>query len=115
VALVLLGSGSSPASGAGWDSDRPGLRVVDRDPLVLAGRRFEPRERVRLTVVSGGERHALKVRATPDGKFVARFAAVRLDRCSGSLAVSAVGSAGSRAGFRLERLHCAGAAVARVS
>jgi hypothetical protein len=112
IALLAAGSlqGARPAERA---AGKPALRIVDRDPLAIAGRRFHADERVRLTVVSGDRKHVVKTRAMADGTFVVRVAGVRLDRCSGALAVSAVGAAGSRASFKLERLHCADAAGLR--
>ena len=109
TALVLLVAGSLQAARPAERvaAGKPALRIVDRDPLAVAGRRFQAGERVRLAVVSGDRKHVVKTRAKADGTFVVRVAGVRLDRCSGALAVSAVGAAGSRASFTLERLHCA--------
>jgi hypothetical protein len=114
VALVLLAAGAAQAGEPAerQDPGRPALRIVERDPLAIAGRRFEAGERVRLAVVSGGEKHVAKVRASSGGTFVVRLAGVRLDRCSGRLVVRAVGAAGSRASFTLERLHCTDASGA---
>ncbi len=112
AALVLLAAGSLQAARPAerTAAGKPALRIVDRDPLAIAGRRFHAGERVRLAVVSGDRKHVVKTRAKADGTFVVRIVGVRLDRCSGALAASAVGAAGSRASFRLERLHCADAA-----
>ena len=112
TALVLLVAGSlQAAEPAGRPAaGKPALRIVDREPLAIAGRGFQASERVRLAVVSGDRKHVVKTRAKADGTFVVRIAGVRLDRCSGALAASAVGAAGSRASFKLERLHCADSA-----
>jgi hypothetical protein len=58
-----------PAAGAG---DRPArLLLVKHAPLVLGGIRFEPQERVRLTVL--GARWTKVVRANAAGRFVVRL------------------------------------------
>jgi hypothetical protein len=114
TAIVVLVAGASAATSGRAVEEHvgggPALRIVGKDPLTIAGRRFQARERVRLTIVSAGQKHVVRVRAKADGTFVAGVDGVVLDRCSGPLSARAIGSAGSRASFSLERLHCSDAA-----
>ena len=88
---------------AGPAHRRPGS-ARDRRPAFPGGR----------ACPAGGRLRGSEARREDTGEgrrdLVVRFVGVRLDRCSGALAATAVGSAGSRASFRLERLHCADAA-----
>ena len=72
-------------------------------PLTVRGIRFEPRERVTLTL-DGGRRGVERVVATRLGGFSATFE-VRLVRCR-TVTVRATGSQGSRAVRQLVRPSC---------
>jgi hypothetical protein len=102
VAAVVVGlaAGASAAR-----SDRPTLRLADRDPVTLVGSRFVSRERVRVTVTVGDERAEKRVVASRRGTFSVSFPALALDRCN-SLFGRAVGSEGSRAAAKLPQPQC---------
>lgn len=102
VGLAALLPGSLDAAGA-----RPALRIVDTDPLTLSGRAFRAHELVRLVVEpEPGEARVRKVRVNDTGRFTLSFQGLRLNRCSGSLEVTATGSKGSKVSFTLNQLHC---------
>jgi hypothetical protein len=98
--LALAGPAGATRSGA-----RPLLRLTDARPVELTGQRFRAAERVRVTVVTGATVRSRLVRASRAGAFVATFAELSADRCSGLSAV-AVGGRGSRASFKLVPLGC---------
>jgi hypothetical protein len=83
----------------------PALRLLDRQPLVLRGRSFLPRELVKVTVTTDAQRSVKRLRATSTGMFTANFVAVELDRCSGMLVV-ATGSRGSQARLKMPQPAC---------
>jgi hypothetical protein len=93
--LAILGLALAACSQvAGMSSRSASLRIVDRDPLVLRGTRFEPGERVRLLIVTS-KPYEKRVRAGEGGAFMARFRA--LSRECGRISIQAVGNHGSRA------------------
>jgi len=92
VARLADGSRSEPERGAK-------LAVVTMKPLTLRGTRFLAAEKVRLTVVAGGDRFVRRTVADRGGSFSQRFLSVTADRCNRLLAV-AVGSRGSRASIK---------------
>jgi hypothetical protein len=67
---------------------------------------FVARERVRLTVSLGERTLARTLVARHTGTFLVVFPAVSYDRCSGELAVRAIGSRGSRVAWELVPLDC---------
>ena len=90
---------------------RAALRIIERDPLTLAGKAFQADEAVRVTVRSGARTPRVRqARADGSGAFRLTFAGMRLDRCSGDLEVTAFGRRGSKVTFALRRLDCGGAA-----
>jgi hypothetical protein len=103
LAVLGLALAASP-TGAGIMSKSASIRIVDRDPLVLRGQRFEPGERVRLLIVAARP-FEKRVRAGEGGGFLARFRGISKDRC-GALYVQAVGNRGSRAEAGLLRFNC---------
>jgi hypothetical protein len=101
AALAIAGSaGATHTKGS-----RPLLRLADSQPVKLSGLRFQPRERVRVSVVARTVRRSRLVRATRTGYFVATFSDLSADRCNGLFA-SAVGGGGSRATFKLVPVGC---------
>jgi hypothetical protein len=102
LALGLAGfaDGSRPRSDRGAK-----LAVVTIEPLTLRGTRFLAAEKVRLTVVAGGDRFVRRPTAGPAGSFTQRVPAANVDRCDRLLAV-AVGSRGSRASIKPFQLAC---------
>lgn len=104
LGLALLLAAASEGAG-----DRPALRIVATDPLTLAGRSFRAGEVVKVIVEPQLRApRTAKARATAAGAFRLAFAGVTVDRCSGDLDVTAVGSKGSRVSFSLRRLLCGG-------
>jgi hypothetical protein len=91
-AAVVL---SPPALSA---SGQPSVRVTHIQPLTVAGRNFQPRERVRVVVVAKRQRLSTVV-ANRRGRFVVRYAFAVGD-CT-ALRVSARGNHGSRASYAL--------------
>jgi hypothetical protein len=81
------------------------LRLVQRSPLVLSGRDFVARERVRVRVTTAGDRAVRRVRASRSGAFRLTFSGLDFDRCNGLSAV-ATGSQGSRATLKRVPLEC---------
>jgi hypothetical protein len=85
---------------------KPRVRLLDPAPLTLRGLDFAPSEYVRVVVRMGARDVVRKLRATEDGAFTSRYPAMRLDRCSGSLEVTATGRRGSRVSWELSPLDC---------
>lgn len=100
VCAVLALTGSA-ALGAGRAAT---LAVADRDPLVIRGTRFLPREKVTL-LVSAPVPRTRTLRAGPRGGFTTVFR-ITLDRCD-ELVVQAIGSRGSRAKVDVGQVACA--------
>jgi len=96
VVAVVLGSGSSADTKA--SAGRARLIPISQDPLRVKGTRFQPRERVKLTVVGTAVRR--RATASSRGSFVVAFPG--LDTCNG-VTVKATGSRGSRAAFNLSQ------------
>jgi hypothetical protein len=104
LALALGVAGSADGTRPRLDRDAK-LALVTVNPLTLRGSRFLAAERIRLTVVAGGNRYVRHTTASSGGSFVQRFPAVMRDRCSRLLAV-AVGARGSRAAIKPFQLGC---------
>jgi hypothetical protein len=103
AALVVLALAFGVAGLADGSRPRPDrgakLTLVTMKPLTLRGTRFLAAEKVRLTVVAGGDRFVRRTTANSAGSFTQRFSAVMDDRCNRLLAV-AIGSRGSRAAIK---------------
>ena len=96
VVAVVLGSGSSADTKA--SAGRARLIPISQGPLRVKGTSFQPRERVKLTVVGTAVRR--RATASSKGSFVVAFPG--LDTCNG-VTVKATGSRGSRAAFNLSQ------------
>jgi hypothetical protein len=83
---------------------KPRLGLVRSAPLTVRGRGFHRHESVRV-VVRQAARPAVvhRLRAGRRGRFTTTFGGVALDRC-GSISVTAIGRAGSRATLKHPRL-----------
>jgi hypothetical protein len=100
AALALAATGSAGAA-------TPSLRFLDLTPVKVRGTSFVPRERVKLTLRAGADKRTRTVRTTAAGTFVADFGRLReRDRCSGLLAVTAVGGRGDHAFYKLPAMAC---------
>jgi hypothetical protein len=87
------------------------VRLAAASPLQLQGSRFAAGETVVVTVRLGQKRSIVRAHADAAGGFTLRFPKLAVVRCGPALAVTAVGSAGSRAAFSLNKIACgAGAA-----
>lgn len=104
IALVL--PASAAGTSLGTESKRvPALRLLDRQPVVLRGKSFLPRELVKVTVTTDGQRTVKRVRAGATGVFTATFT-FALDRCS-SAVVTAAGLRGSETTLKVPQPACA--------
>jgi hypothetical protein len=96
--LVVFGGLGSAAQGK---ERRATLRVVNLQPVTLAGSRFVAAEAVRVTVTAQGSTERRSVRATSRGTFVVRFETLSVDRCNGGLTARALGARGSFASTKV--------------
>jgi hypothetical protein len=95
LAAALLGRDSANAvSGA----TEPALHPMDSSALTLRGTGFKRGEHVRVLVVER-TRASKSVNASTGGTFVATFAGVSQNRCTG-FSATAVGSDGSHASYK---------------
>jgi hypothetical protein len=103
AAASLLAVAAAAFAGVGMTAEQgsPALRLVDRQPLVLRGTGFKPRERVRVTVSADGDGATRRLRAGARGVFSASFAPMALHRCD-ALFASAVGASGSSAKLKAQ-------------
>jgi hypothetical protein len=91
--LIMLGAlALLPAANAA-PSRTARVSITDLSPFTIYGSGFASRERVKITVDAKG-RVARSVVANEQGAFGARFATVRIDKCT-SYVVRAVGTNGS--------------------
>jgi hypothetical protein len=97
VGLFLIVPAATGADGLG--KDRPRLRAVSTQPLVLAGSGFKPREAVRLIASAGTASATRRLQTSAGGTFTAEFPNVIVDRCSSFFAV-ARGARGSVASIK---------------
>lgn len=97
--LVLLAMWPAAASGSGTaDAGKPRVSLVDDAPLVVAGRGFRARERVRVVASAARGHYRKMVSVSRQGRFTVRFASV--EASCGPLHIRAVGTEGSRATWR---------------
>jgi hypothetical protein len=99
TALVLLATWPAAASGVGTGvTGKPSVSLVDEAPLVVAGRGFKAKERVRIVASTARGQYRKTVSVSRLGRFSVRFASV--DASCGPLFVSAVGTRGTSASWR---------------
>jgi hypothetical protein len=79
------------------------LRTLGLRPLELRGTGFVPGEAVTVTVSLARRTWTRAATADAGGELAVRFDAVHVERAAGTLDVSAVGSRGSRVGWRLNQ------------
>ena len=103
--LVAAAALAGPA--AATTSSPATIRPLSLDPVVVAGRSFQPQERVKVTVATADGRWVRRVVATVRGAFTVRFPDVTMDvHCGFSGSISAVGSSGSRAAWKVPPMEC---------
>ena len=102
ASFLLAGLGAAGTAA----KPRPSLRLSTSDLTRVTGSDFGARERVRVTLLVADARRVASVVADRSGRFAVSFPRVFVDRCSGSLAVFAVGSRGSRAALKLPQRAC---------
>lgn len=99
LTLAAVWPGGSLAAGGAH------LHVAKLDPLVVEGTRFGPRERVVVSVRSGGQDAERRSRAGARGRFTVEFPGGVTDPCLGG-SVTAEGAAGSEASAKLPQRQC---------
>jgi hypothetical protein len=110
IALLVLALAAGGALITARDgapaATKASLRVASKQPLVLRGVGFKPRELVRVTVKAGEETTARRVRAGSQGGFTALFAESFDDFCPGVMLVQAAGARGSNATLKVFQRYC---------
>jgi len=84
---------------ASASENRPALKLVSTQPVIVRGLHFQTLERVRVSLL-GSESESRQVRATAAGAFRVAFAGTAEDPCS-AFAVRAVGARGSKAVLKI--------------
>jgi hypothetical protein len=85
---------------------KPAIHPLKTSPLTARGVHFKPHEKVRVSVVSTAANTSRRVVAGAAGAFTVTFTGVTIDRCIG-YSLSAVGSFGDRATFKMLPPGCA--------
>jgi hypothetical protein len=74
---------------------------------MVKGARFEPGEVVRIVLRAGEAKRVRIVRAASGGGFTVGFGTLlRHDRCSGPVTLTAIGTIGHRAVYKLPAMNC---------
>jgi hypothetical protein len=94
TALAVAAVLAPPVAGS---TALPSVRLVDRTPVTVVGRGFQPHEIVRVRFTSQGRTLTRRTTALATGTFRARYG-VSLGRCS-SFSLRAFGSEGTHARF----------------
>jgi hypothetical protein len=105
IAVALLAVALLPAV-APAASSRPRVSLVDRSPAAVRGTSFVPAERVAVTLTVGDVTLTKTVVAAANGAFLARWRRSVPTGCV-AVGITARGSAGSRAVYRLSPPECA--------
>ena len=101
LAVVLVGSSAASVR------PKPTVRFTGLIPVTVRGSHFIPYERVRVNLSAGEDERTRVTRTGALGRFVVGFGTLAPeDRCSGNIALLAVGARGDRASFRLPTLNC---------
>ena len=91
----------------GGTTGPPTVRFIDLIPVKVRGAHFVPREDVRVTLRAGEAKRVRTAHTSAHGGFTVDFGTLRKrDRCSGSVAIVAVGDSGDRASYRLPPMAC---------
>jgi hypothetical protein len=106
AAALLVALALAPGAGAAPGTS-PSVRFFNLIPVKVRGAHFVPGERVRLTLRAGAATRVRTAVASTRGSFAVSFGRLaEKDRCSGSVAVTAVGARGDRASYRLPQMAC---------
>jgi hypothetical protein len=108
IRVTLLACALVLTAGAGAaTSSVPTIRFFDLIPVKVRGAHFVAGERVKVTLKAGATTRVRTVRTAAKGGFVVGFGTIsEKDRCSGSVAVAAVGAHGDRAFYKLPAMLC---------
>jgi hypothetical protein len=104
IALATLALAAAGGSAFGSTAQGPHLRVMDSTPLTVSGAGFRNHEQVQVTY-HADQTWTRRVTATAAGTFTARFAGVTFQTCK-THRLSAVGSMGSKAFFKMPPVSC---------
>jgi hypothetical protein len=104
---VLVAAAALAGPAAATTPSTPTVRPLSLDPVVVMGRSFQPLERVKVTVATADGQWARRIVATARGSFTVRFPDVTMEvHCGFSGSISAVGSKGSRAAWKVPPMEC---------
>ena len=102
LALAVPAAIASPGATDG----RATVRIAQLSPLVVAGRGFEPSQRLAVTVRADSGTETRRTRATVRGTFRARFTQTSVDRCGGEVSVVVAAAGGVVAKVRRPPFYC---------
>jgi hypothetical protein len=102
VALLAVSTGLAATERA---SARPTVRVTQLSPVVVAGERFRPAERIVVRVTTT-KTHVRTMRTTRRGTFVARFQNASAHRCDGGVSVVVTTASGLLAKAQTPQAQC---------
>jgi hypothetical protein len=101
IALALAVAASAATSAV------PSVRFLGLIPAKVHGAHFVAGEQVKVTLKAGATMRVRTVRAAATGGFTVSFGMLaEKDRCSGSVAVTAIGARGDRAYYKLPSMVC---------
>jgi len=103
VGLLAVSTGFADVKG---ESAPPTIRIAQLSPLVVTGKQFRALERIAIRVATPERTRVRTMRTTRRGTFVARFAAVTFDRCSGGPSVVVTTATGLVAKTRMPQPLC---------
>jgi hypothetical protein len=106
IVLALIGAALlMPVQASG--QTRPTLRIVASFPLTLRASHFQPRERVRVSVVMGERTLSRRLLAGASGGFTVRFVGSKLNYCALPLVITARGPTSGLVRARIPVVDCA--------
>jgi hypothetical protein len=103
VALLAVSTGFAATE---RESARPTVRVAQLSPVVVAGERFRPVERIVIRLATSTRTHTRTLRTTRRGTFVARFETASAHRCNGGVSVVVTTASGLVAKARTPEALC---------
>ena len=107
LALVGALALAAAAAAAAFAVRTPSVRFTSLTPVAVRGAQFVPGERVQVTVFAGKAKLVRSPLASAKGGFTVILGSLATkDRCSGSIAIIAVGKRGDRATYKLPQMAC---------